>query len=390
MKNILILIKISIQRNKVTVFSACICAFCLCMLMILFSHNTGSDGISKIKIGLIDYDNTALSANLESYLTDTLNMELSENQTYDELTTLLIDRKISVIIEVPANFENSEIDRRPEDLITTSLSDYENALFVDAYLNSYMNSIDVLGRSAAGDRDVFQKLLLESGNQKISVQNTAVPKLESGLPDNGMIFISDSVYADDFIPCMGFYLMFGFIFTISIAFMIFDDRSSGIFKRIQSTPVTSVQYITGSTLFGVINGILIIGLFFAYLLITGTKIGVPYWSSILLMVLMMLFMVGFAMMLSLLLKSKSAVLTAVFGYSTVASMIGGAWFPIEFGPDFLQKLAKMAPNYWFMDAFSKMQENADANVVPNIIVLVLFIVLVYLVSAIRFAQNKNA
>ncbi len=390
MKNILLLIRNSIQRNKVTVFSACICALSLSLIMALFGNITGDDTISRIKIGLIDHDRTALSADFRHYMTDTLNIQLIEDQTFEELSMTLINRNISVIVEIPENFENAMVNGHPEDLIATSLSDFENAAFVDAYLNSYMNSINILGVSAAGDKDVFHELLHESENRKISIRSTAVPKLTSGLADDEMVFIDDSVYADSFLPSMGFYMMFGFFFAISIAFMVFDDRSSGIFHRIQSTPVTSAQYIIGSTLFGVVNGLLIIGLFFAYLFLSRTKIGVPYGNTILLMVLMMLFMVGFALMLALIMKSKSSVLTVIFAYSSMASMIGGAWFPIEFGPDSLQKLAKITPNYWFMDAFNKMQENSRANIVSNIIVLVLFIVLVYLVSAIRFTQNKNA
>lgn len=376
-------------RNKTAVVSACICAISLCLLLALFGNIQGDDTISQIYIGLIDHDRTELSADFKIYLTDTLNVKLIEDQSYDELSMTLINRGISVIIEIPANFENAMVNGRPEDLITTSLSDFENAAFVDAYLNSYMNSVSILGISAAGDKDVFHELLMETENLKISVRSSTVPKLGSAMTNDGTTFINDSVYADAFLPCMGFYLMFGFIFAISIAFMIFDDRSSGIFKRIQSTPVTSFQYIVGSTLFGVITGLLIIGLFFAYLFLTGTEIGVPYGSTILLMVLMMLFQVGFAMMMALIFKSKSAVLTVIFAYSSIGSMIGGAWFPIEFGPDFLQKLSKTTPNYWFINAFNKMQESVDASIVANIIVLVLFIVLVYLVSAIRFTQNKN-
>ena len=390
MKNILLLILNSMRRNKIAVFSACVCAFALCLLMTLFGNIEGDSAITQIKIGVIDQDNTELSEDFKSYLTDTLHMELIENPSYDEMSTMLINKRISVIVEVPANFENAVVNGQPEDLITTALNDFENAAFVDVYLNSYMNSVALLGDCAGGDRDVFHQLLVESKNQQISVQSTAVPKLGYGLADDGITFINDSVYADAYRACMGFYLMFGFMFAISIAFMIYDDRSSGIFERIQSTPVTSLQYIVGSTLFGVINGLLIIVLFFGFLLLTQTEIGVPYGSAILLMVLVMLIQVGFAMMIALLCKSKSAVLTVIFAYGTFGSMIGGAWFPIEFGPDSLQKLAKTTPHYWFMEAFGKMQENVDANIVPNIIVLVLFIVLVYLVSAIRFAQNKSA
>jgi ABC-2 type transport system permease protein len=390
MKNILLLIQNSMQRNKVTVFSAFMCAFCLCMLMSLFSDMMGDNTITQIKIGVIDQDNTDLSADLKSYLTDTLDMQLIENESYDELSTKLINKRISVIIEIPANFEKEAVSGMSEDLITTSLNDFENAAFVDAYLNSYVSSRVLLGRSAGGDKDLFHQLLVESQSQIISVSNTEVPKLASGLADDGTLFISDSAYSNSFVGCMGFFLMFGFTFGISIAFMIFDDRSSGIFQRIQSTPVTSLQYIIGSTLFGVLNGLLIIVVFFAYLFLTRTDIGIPYGSAFLLMFLMMLIQVGFAMMLALLCKTKSAVLTIIFAYSSIGSMIGGAWFPIAFGPDSLQTLAKTTPSYWFMDSFVTMQQNPNASIVSNIIVLVLFILLVYLVSAIRFTQNKSA
>jgi ABC-2 type transport system permease protein len=357
--------------------------------MAMFTNVTQVETVSKIKIGFIDHDNTEFSTDFRSYLTDKLNMQLNENESFDTLATMLINKKISVIIEVPANFEKDAVSGSAADLITTSLDDYENVSFVNAYLNTYMNSRILLADSAGGDMDVFHALLDESQNNTIAIENVAASDIVVPSSIGSNAFVMDSTYSQAFVPCMGFYLMIGFIFYISFAFMIFDDRTNGTYQRMQATPVTSVQYIVGTTLFGVFNGLLIIGVFFAYILLSKTDIGVSYGNTILLMVLIMLLQIGFSMMVGQLLKSKSAVLTSIFAYGTVGSMIGGAWFPIDFGPDSIQKIAKTTPNYWFMDAFRRMQENSDANIVSNVIVLVLFIILVYLISAIRFARNSS-
>lgn len=389
MKNILLLFQNTMQRNKKSTLTALVCAFALCLLMVLFSDVAHVDTVSQIKIGFIDHDQTEFSADFRSYLTDKLNIQLTENESYDTLATMLINKKISVIIEVPENFEEDTVSGFAPDLITTSLDDFENVAFVNAYLNTYMNSRVFLAESAGGDPDVFHALLNESQNQAISIENVAAADTIVSSTVGNNAFVMDSEYSRAFVPCMGFYLMIGFVYYISFAFMIFNDRTNGTYQRIQSTPVTSLQYIIGITLFGIFNGLLIIGVFFAYVFLSKTDIGVPYGNTILLMILIMLIQIGFAMMVSLLIKSKSVVLTAIFTYGTVASMIGGAWFPIEFSPDSIQKIAKTTPNYWFMDAFRQMEGNSDANIVPHIIVLVLFIILVYLISAIRFTKNNS-
>ena len=379
MRNILLLIRTSILRNKISVVFAVLCALFLCLIMNLMSDVTSDDTVGRTKIGLIDHDVTALSADFKSYLSDKLNIELLENLSYDELSTKLINKDISVIVEIPEGFEESAVLGRLENLTTTSLDDYENSAFITVYLNSYMNSIQILSDGACGDRLLFDRLFS-------SYQADDTPVTSS----DDLVDSAAAGQASGFIQGMGFFLFFGSTFGLFIAFMVFDDRATGVFQRIQVTPVKSIQYIFGTTIFGIMNGLITLGIYFVYLKATGFSIGMPLGTALLFMLLMTLVQLGFTMMTALFFRSKTAVMTVLIGYGSIACVLGGAYFPISMAPDILQQIARATPHFWFMDALRRLEENSSVNVVPNIIILVLFIVLMYLVSAFKFTQQKSS
>jgi ABC-2 type transport system permease protein len=90
------------------------------------------------------------------------------------------------------------------------------------------------------------------------------------------------------------------------------------------------------------------------------------------------------------LKSKNAITSIIIGFSTVGCILGGAYFPIDMSPKTLQNLARVLPQFWFMDAFRRLQADIMADIYPNIIILILFTVLSLLIGAVLFSQNyKN-
>ena len=92
------------------------------------------------------------------------------------------------------------------------------------------------------------------------------------------------------------------------------------------------------------------------------------------------------MLFALLVNNQRALMTIGIGYATIGSMLGGAWFPIvDLG--FVSSIAKFFPQYWFMDIMRNYA--SDFNTLPNICILTLSTVLVYLVSAVIFTR-KNA
>ena len=125
----------------------------------------------------------------------------------------------------------------------------------------------------------------------------------------------------------------------------------------------------------------------AYIAIMDIDIGFPVYKLLCLMLLLSLFVTCFVVGASILIKSKSGMMVLIMAYSTIGSILGGGYFLIEMAPEKLQKLARILPQFWFMDALNKLMDNADANISSNIIIMALFTVLAFLLGAVMFSQN---
>lgn len=377
MKNIWLLTKTNIKRNILALLLTFFSTGILCLTLYTMGELVSNETSGKITVGMIDYDNSILSEDFKKYLTDQLDYSLLEGYTYDELSTELLDKNISAIIEIPDNFYEGYASGKQVKLVVTSTEDYENAAFLELYMNSYLSSIQMLAQGAQGDEESFNRLLTEYNNDEIRLTQTSALEIDKKLQKE----------SNGFIYSIGFYLMIIFGLSLIIAFMVVDDRLSGVFHRIQATPVKPIQYILGSGIFGLILCIIQISLYTVYVVVMDLQIGVPIWSLVLMMGLYALFTISFTLALSLAFQTKNAVSTILVGFSTFGCIMGGAYFPLDLAPVSMQKFSKLMPQYWFMDAFRNLQNDITANITPNIIVLSLYSILFILIGAVLFAQN---
>lgn len=374
MKNIWLLMKTNIKRNVLALLITCISAGMLCLILYFMGELTTDE---KITLGVIDYDKSILSEDFKSYLTEQLDYSVMEDYPYDELATELLDKNISAIIEIPDNFYEEYASGRQGKLIVTSTQDYENAAFLEIYMNSYLNSILILAQGAQGEEESFRHLLTEYDKGEIKLSQTSALEMDE----------TKQKQSEGFIYSIGFYLMIIFGLSLIIAFMLVDDRSSGVFHRIQATPVKPIEYIIGSGIFGLLLCGVQICLYTLFVVIMKLHIGVPIWSLVLMMGLYALFTICFTLAISLAFPSKNAVSSILIGFSTFGCIIGGAYFPLDMAPESLQKFSKIVPQYWFMDALRNLQNDITANITPNIIVISLYSILFLLIGAVLFAQN---
>ena len=154
MKNTCMLVKSYLKRNRLAVILSIICGLLLCFLIFLMGSFVEDVLLSKHQVGVMDYDNSILSKDFKSYLTEELNYELIEHDSYDYLSEMLIDKSISSIIEIPEGFYDTFASGRDGNIIITSTDDFENAAFLEAYMNSYLAGIRLLSVSAEGSSDV--------------------------------------------------------------------------------------------------------------------------------------------------------------------------------------------------------------------------------------------
>lgn len=377
MKNIWIITKTNIKRNLFAIILSLVGAIALCLLLSSMGTLVADSKTAQVTVGLLDYDHSALSMDFKRYMTKELDYRLLEDFTYDELSTQLIDRDISIIIEIPEHFYDVTLAGNKAEVTVTSLEDYENSAFVKAYINSYLGSIAVLSSGAGGNAEAFDGLLNTYQDEKVSLTKTSAAKvdLEKIKGQNG------------FINSIGFFLMFIFTISILVSFMVADDHLSGVFNRVQVTPVKPIQYVIGTGIFGIILCVIEVGIYSAYIYFKDIKTGIPIDVIVLMMLLYSFFTVCFSMLVALATKSKNAIMSIIVGFSTVGCILGGAYFPLDMAPKSLQNMARILPQYWFMDVFRRIQENSLANIYPNIIILTLFVLLSFLIGAVLFSQN---
>jgi len=381
MKNIWIITKTNIKRNLLAVILSVVGAAMLCLILYSMGDMVTDMTVAKVSIGLIDNDKSDLSNDFKGYLMEQLDYDILENYTYDELATELIEKNISVIIEIPEDFYEQYASGNKKELIVTSLEDYENAAFLQVYINNYLSSISLLASSASGNKVTFDKLLSDYNKEDITITQTVAQTIDKKTLTGQAGFINS----------IGFYLMFIFSISVLLSFMVLDDRLSGVFYRVQATPVKPIQYIIGSGIFGMFICFIQIGLYCGYIYVMKIQIGFSLWILVLFMCLFSLFTVCFSLAVALALKSKNAITSIIIGFSTIGCILGGAYFPLDMSPKTLQNLARVLPQFWFMDAFRNLQADITANIYPNIIILTLFTVLSLLIGAVLFSQNyKNS
>jgi len=377
MKNIWLIIKSDIKRNHMAVMLSVFGGLVLCLFMYFIGNFAAGSALSKIKIGLIDYDKSILSENFKSYLTRELNSELIENDNFEHLSKLLIDKDISVIIEIPKSFYEKFVGGEVEKLIITSTDDFENAAFTEAYMNSYLSSVHMLSKSSEGDEEIFVRYLSEYDKLNIPVYKEEILSGDS----------KKYMEREGFRYSIGFYLMIAFSLAMVVSFIIADDRKKGIYNRIAITPVKAVHYIAGNSIFGFFLLLIESFIFCGFLAVLDADIGIPLYQIFLLMTLFSFFVTCFVIDASIMIKSKSGLTMLIMGFNNVGAILGGAYFTLELAPKNLQNIARILPQFWITDAINKLLDNPAADISYNVIILLLFTLLTFLIGAVLFSQN---
>ncbi|MDE5578218.1 MAG: ABC transporter permease [Oscillospiraceae bacterium] len=377
MRNIILIFKNSVMRNLLMIVIAIASLALMINIFSAFSKGGTVFDLDQIEVGIVDFDNSPLSENMKKYLTEKLNMVISEKNDYDSLADLLINRDISAIIEVPQGLYENAAAGTVGELTVTTLDDYENAAFINAYLETYMQSVKALSDGASGKKDTFDKML------SADISGGTVTTVER---DSNAMLKTNTLNA--FCTSSGFMMMIISGVTVFISYMIIADRNTGTYSRMRCSSLKPVEYVVGVNLFGVICCTAMNVFFVIFTFFGNGNIPLPFGLTLAASELFTIFSVGMSVLFALCIKTTQNLMTVAIGYTTLGSMLGGAWFPIHGDLGIVSNVAKIFPQYWFMDMLRNMPGDPGYDWVPNICILALSAVLVYLVSAVIFTRKN--
>ncbi len=136
---------------------------------------------------------------------------------------------------------------------------------------------------------------------------------------------------------------------------LFREKEHGIFDRVLSAPVTRGDILWSKFLYGICLGLIqLMVLFLAGQLIYGIDIA----GQAVNLVIVCVFAAAACTSFGMLIAAVSPTPESARGLSTFAillmSAIGGAWFPVSFMPEFIQRFSKLTLVYWSIEGFSQV------------------------------------
>ena len=365
-------------RNKMVVFLAIVFGISLCVMSEWFATSLNAN--SEMSVVVICEEKSSLNDAFITYLKDDLKLKVETSVNYEEATERLLKRTISAIIEIPEQFEEKGIaQKKVGRVLVTTLDDYANKAFLESYITTYFTSVDLLLQSADGNQTLFYQLLEQKQKSEIAVRVIAAKESVQ----------KRYLQSKSFEVSVGFFLNLSFLFGLFIGLMILEDRKEGVFKRIQCSPVRHYEYIAGITIYYLLTALISIGIYIFYLAFGNIEIVVPLPIVCYLLLTMILIVIGIALCVSFVIKSKIGVVFTIYGIGCLTAVLGGAYFDVSNASAVMHKISQLTPQYRFMQTVRMIQKNPVYQPHTELLILGLFAVFFLLLSAALFYRQSN-
>lgn len=173
---------------------------------------------------------------------------------------------------------------------------------------------------------------------------------------------------------VGGWAMMFLLFALSHSAMaFFEEKKTGIFQRLLSAPVRRSHILWSRFLWGVLLGLVqLTVLFLAGRLLYGIDVFGHFGNLLVICTAAAAACTAFGMLLAAVTPTAAAANGLATFLVLTMSAVGGAWFPISFMPDFMQRLAKFTLVYWAMEGFSEVlwAGKSFLEILPTVGVLV--------------------
>ncbi len=217
------------------------------------------------------------------------------------------------------------------------------------------------GDAAAIERDITQ------GNFGLDELTAAGPSTGGKAAGGGDIFsrivqidaeqvVGRDVKAPVATRLVGGYAVMFLLFALSnSAAAFFDEKNTGIFQRLLSSPVSRAQLLWSRFVYGVLFGLAqLMALFTAGWFLYGVDVFGHLGNLLLVCASVAAACTGFGMLLAAVTKTAEAARSLASLLVITMSACGGAWFPISFMPEFMQRIAHFTIVYWAIEGFAQV------------------------------------
>ena len=153
----------------------------------------------------------------------------------------------------------------------------------------------------------------------------------------------------------GYLVMFVFMAALFTATSMAIERESGSLARMVAAGAGPAAIISGKFLATAVRGtaqVVILGLF--GVLAFGIDLGSAPLVTVAVALMMVFVSAAFAILLSALVRTERATVSAAVLTALVAAPLGGCWWPLYILPEWMARLALITPHGWANTAFNQL------------------------------------
>lgn len=353
-----------IIRKKSNFFSMIIVPAMFTIIMMV----SGAVNPEVPKLAVVDNDNTYLTQLFIDNLQKNNEVILFDDEEGGRQA--LIDREVGYMIFVPVNFTNDILLGNEPMLGGSKIQETSGAFSTNMFIESFMNAVEKIAAASGGNEERFYQGLEEYLRAPFDI---AVETFNFDYSRMAMV------------GGVGFLTLAMLSFSTSLINILIDDKVKKTLHRLVAAPLTLKRYMFENIacFFSVL--LIQVTFVFAYL---NVYLGIgwrSYFVNLYLLALVFaLLSVAFGISIAGIAKSIRQATTAAQLLVTPLVMLGGALWPTEIMPVFMQRLGYLSPVSWFMQAANKIGEGASfLAVYREVGILLLFTVAFFLIGSIK-------
>ncbi len=369
---------------------------------LLGTMSTPGGGDEKIPVGFLNSDRGIYGEVFEEILKkeESIKIVAMAEDDEDKMRNLVKDTKLSVGLIIPGDF-SEKLKVREQVVIEILKSERYSSYFLEELIEKVAGriSINALAANFTVEKISERRMVLEEEvleDEKERIWEEAFVKADAFFepaPSIGIEYVVLSVEKrEENIPIgveassPGFAVMFVMMGVCFAGVAMVQERHNKTLARLLTTPTEKFFIISGKML-----GFFLVGFIqFMILILFGQLVLKVNWGNLPLGVLLLvisyvLSVTGLGTLLSVVVRTSAQAGAFAVLISMVTSMLGGAWWPIEIVPKFMQTIARFTPQYWAINGFNKIITRGFGitEILPNFYVL-LAISAISLLLAIRF------
>jgi len=363
--------------------------------------SSGNNGPTSIRVDVVDLDGSALSSELLGDVREANSAlrlcpydndegdycRLGDEPTLDEAraTERVRNNETLALIVIPDGFE--ERVTKGEAVSVGYLSN-ENATAPSYILQALQTAT---GRMASAQvAAVVSGAIVDAYGALTFTDAAARDGFQAGVYENAAAVVSTNPITVDFtlteqtggdsnsgtqsgfgqsIPGMG--SMFVMFTVFASLFVLIREKRNWTIQRMVMMPLTRGQILGGKILMWFLVGMLQFAVVFVIGLVVGVNFGHDVVALLLVMMLYTLCITAFSFAISTLLKTEAQANSVSLLLALMLASLGGAWWPLDVVPGFMQVIGHLSPVAWAMDGFrSLIFENGTLmTVLPSLGVL---------------------